>query len=226
MELKVQKRNGFGGAQAAILRAGGLVPAELYGHNVENVHLSVPVKDMMTAYKTAGESEIINLVVDGETTPVLIHDVQFHPISQEFQSVDFYQVDMKEELELMVPFEFVGEAPAVKNHGGILTKAMEELKVKCLPANIPHAIKIDLSILTDLNQSIYVRDIPKSDKYNILTDSNNAIVSISEPMKEEEIAPAVEAKVEDVKVEGEEKVAARAAAKATTPEAPTKEAKK
>jgi large subunit ribosomal protein L25 len=214
MELKVQKRNTFGGSQSAVLRASGLVPAELYGNGVENVHLAVPVKDMMTAYKRAGESEIINLVVDGKTTPVLIHDVQFHPLSQEFQSVDFYQVNMNEELELAVPFEFVGEAPAIKNFGGILTKAMDEVEVKCLPANIPAHIKIDLSTLANLNQSIYVRDLPASDKYKIVSDPNNAIVSISEPMKEEEIVPAVEAKIEDIKVEGEEKVAARAAAKA------------
>lgn len=225
MELKVQKRNTFGGSQSAVLRASGLVPAELYGHNVANVHLAVPVKDMMTAYKQAGESEIINLVVDGKTTPVLIHDVQFHPISQEFQSVDFYQVDMKSEIELAVPFEFIGEAPAVKGLGGVLTKAMDELEVKCLPGNIPHSIKIDLSVLTDLNQSIYVRDLPQSDKYKILTDANNAIVSISEPMKEEELAPAAEVKVEDVKVETEEKKVARDAAKAVAPEA-GKEVKK
>jgi large subunit ribosomal protein L25 len=223
MELKVQKRDAFGGSQSATLRASGLVPAELYGHGVKNVHLAVPVKDMMSAYKQAGESEIINLVVDGKTTPVLIHDVQFHPISQDFQSVDFYEVDMNAELELAVPFEFVGEAPAIKNFGGILTKAMDEVEVRCLPANIPQDIKIDLSVLVNLNQSIYVRDLPNSDKYKIVSDPNNAIVSISEPMKEEELAPKPEAKVEDVKVETELKKDARDAAKTSAaPEAGAK----
>jgi len=215
MELKVQKRSELGGAKVAALRAKGFVPAELYGHGVENVHLAVGIKDLRAAYAKAGESEIINLVIDGKTKPVIIHDVQFDTLSQEFQTVDFYEVNMKEELEIGVPFEFIGDAPAVKNFGGVLVKAMDTLEIKCLPTDIPQHITIDLSKLENLNQSIYVRDLPKSDKYKIVTEGSTVIVSISEPAKEEEI-PAAAPSVEDVKVESEEKKAARDAEKAAT----------
>lgn len=217
MELKVQKRSELGSSKVAALREKGLIPAELYGRGIENIHLAVPVKDLRAAYAKAGESEIINLVVDGKARPVIIHDIQFDTLTQEFQTVDFYEVNMKEELELAVPFEFKGDAPAVKNHGGVLVKAKTELEIKCLPANIPAHITIDLSGLTELNQSIYVKDLPKSDKYKIITDPSTVIVSISEPAKEEEI-PAPAPSIDDVKVESEEKKAARDAEKAAATE--------
>src|SRR3989344_749620 len=226
MDLQVQKRNELGSGKVVFLRGKGMIPAELYGHGVANIHLTVPVKDLAAAYKTAGESEIINLVVDGQNKPVIIHDIQFHPITQDFQSVDFYEVDMNAELELAIPFEFMGEAPAVKAFGGILTKAMDALEIVCLPANIPQHIVIDLSKLTELNQSIYVRDLAASDKYKIVTNPSTVIVSISEPVVEE-VTPVAEVKIEDIKVEGEEKKAARVAAKfAAAHQAGGKEGKK
>lgn len=206
MELKAQKRSELGSIKAEKLRESGMIPAELYGHNIENIHLAVDAKELKTVYNKAGESEIVNLVVDGETKPTIIHDIQIHPISEEFRSVDFYQVNMKEEIELAVPFNFIGTAPAVKNFGGVLVKAMEELEIVCLPGNIPGEIDIDLSTLTELGSSIYVKDLPESDKYRILTDPSTVIATVSEPREEEE-EPGIS--VEDVKVEGEEKKAAK-----------------
>lgn len=207
MELKAQKRSELGSVKANKLRESGMIPAELYGHNIENMHLAVDSKELRVVYNEAGESEIVNLVVDGETKPTIIHDIQIHPISEEFRSVDFYQVNMKEEIELAIPFNFVGEAPAVKNFSGVLVKAMEELEIVCLPGNIPGEIDIDLSTLTELHSSIYVKDLPESDKYRILTDPSTVIATVSEPREEEE--EEEEISVEDVKVEGEEKKAAK-----------------
>lgn len=219
MDLKVQKRDKFGG-QVAALKKQGLVPAELYGHHVDNIHLSVPLKDFRIAYKKAGENQIINLQIDNETRPVLIYEVNRNPVTDELQSIDFYQVNMKEEIHTSVPLKFVGEAPAVKSLGGVLVRALDEIKVKALPADIPSEIVIDLSVLAELNQSIYVKDLPVSDKYKFELDASNVIVTVAE-QREEEVAPVVAPNLEEVKVETEEKVAARATAKAAT-ESPEK----
>ncbi len=211
MDLKVEKRDKFGG-QAAALRKKGVVPAELYGHDIENLHLAVALKDFRTAYKSAGENQIVNLKIGTESRPVLIHDVTKNNLTDEIQSIDFYQVNMNEEITTTVPVKFVGEAPAVKNFSGILVKSLNELKIKALPANIPAEITIDLSKLENLHQSVYIKDLATDNKFKILLDGGNVIVTVSE-QREEEVAPVVAPDLAEVKVEGEEKKAARDAEK-------------
>lgn len=220
MDLKAVKRTKFGSGVAA-LRKEGLVPAELYGHGIENLHLAVAAKDFRIAYKVAGENKVINLSLDGESRPVLIYEVAKDSLTDEFQSIDFYQVKMDEEISAKVPVKFLGEAPAVKNFGGVLVKALDEIAISALPANIPESIEIDLSKLTELNQSVYVRDLPVSDKYKFEIEGSNVIITVAAQREEEEI-PVAAPSLEDVKVESEEKKAARDASKAASSEADTK----
>jgi large subunit ribosomal protein L25 len=102
----------------------------------------------------------------------------------------------------------LGEAPAVKEHGGILNKSVAEIEVEALPGDLPHTLKIDLSKLTALNQSLYVKDIvvPKGVKF--LIDPGTAVATVTEKMAEEVVAP-VAVDVAEVKVETEEKKAER-----------------
>lgn len=220
MDLKVEKRDKFGG-QLATLRKQGFVPAELYGHGIQNIHLSVPLKDFKLAYKSAGENKIINLMVGGEAKPVLIYEINRNPITDELQSIDFYQVNMNEEIHTSVPLRFEGVAPAVKSLAGVLVKAMDEIKIKALPANIPSEIVVDLSALANLNQSLYVKDLPASTKYKFEVDPSNVVVTVSE-QREEEVAPVAAPALDQVVVETEEKKAARDASKTATAETPAK----
>src|SRR5882672_4069706 len=104
------------------LRTAGKLPAVLYGHNVETQSIELAEKDFAKAFKTAGESTLINLVVDGKIQPVLIHDVQHHYLNDQAIHVDFYAVNMDEKLKVRVPIHLTGEAGAVKNLGGTLVK--------------------------------------------------------------------------------------------------------
>jgi large subunit ribosomal protein L25 len=207
MELAVHAREKFGKA-VKLLRGQGLIPAELYGHGFPNAHLAVPAKDFRKAYKEAGESTIITLIVAGKKHPALIYNVQRDSVSDEVVHVDFYQVRMDEKIKTHVPLEFLGEAPAVKEHGGILNKSVAEIEVEALPGDLPHTLKIDLSKLTALNQSLYVKDIvvPKGVKF--LIDPGTAVATVTEKMAEEVVAP-VAVDVAEVKVETEEKKAER-----------------
>lgn len=202
-ELKVYKRDIFG-RRTQQLRDKGLIPAELYGHGVENIHLAVPADQFQRVYEEAGEHSIVNVDVDGDVRPVLIHDVAWDPIADAVLSVDFYQVRMDEKVTAHVPLELVGVSPAVENLGGTLIQVMDEIEVEALPSDLPHKIEVDISKLTELEESIYVRDLPKTDKFEFVAEPDTAVVSVSAPREEEEetegeIAP------EDVIVEGEEK---------------------
>ncbi len=197
------------GKSVKTLRKNGLVPAELYGHNLANIHLTVSVKEFFRIFKQVGESTVIELIFDGaeglkgeKKFNVLIHDVLRDPLTDEFSHIDFYAVKMDEKIKTKVSVVFVGEAPAVKEKGGILVKAIQEIEVEALPADLPHNIEVNLGSLTDIGSTISVKDINIGPKAKILINPEAVIASVIK-QKEEEAAPAIT--VEEIKVEGEEK---------------------
>lgn len=200
MELKTEKREILG-KRTKNLRAKGWLPVELYGHNIPNAHLSVPLLDFKKVFKEAGESAVINLIVEGQRRPVLIYDYQINPLTQEFQSVDFYEVRMDEKITAPAPIKFIGEAPAVKEKRGVLIKAMDEVEVEALPANLPHELIVNLAPLTEIGQSIFVKDIETKGDFKILVDLETVVATISEVQAEEEEKTSIS--VEEVLVESE-----------------------
>ncbi|MGC9968558.1 MAG: 50S ribosomal protein L25 [Minisyncoccia bacterium] len=214
MDLAVQKREKFG-RQTKALRAEGLIPAELYGHGLANIHLSVPVKDFTKVFKEAGMNTVVTLLVEKDKRPALIYEVMHDAITGEVAHVDFYQVRMDEKIKAKVPLEFTGEAPAVKEKGAILNKSMSEVEVEALPQDLPHKLLVDLAALDDVNKSIYVRDLVVPKGVEVLIEENTAVATATPPAPKEE-EKVVEEPVVDVsavKVEGEEKKAERAAEK-------------
>lgn len=213
MELVAQKREVFGRAVKP-LRAKGMVPAELYGKGVANLHLSVSRKDLQKIFKKAGENSMITLMVDNEKRPVLIHDLQKDPVNDDVFSVDFYQVRLDEKIKVKVPVEFLGIAPAVKDKGGILIKAIQEIEIEALPTDIPHSIPINLESLLEIGQNLYAKDLAVSDKFCLPLDSETVIATVRAPATEEqEVVATQPVDVASVKVEGEEKKAEREAKK-------------
>ncbi len=202
MELIVQKREIFG-RKVEALRQQGLIPAELYGRDRKNIHLSVSAKEFSRLFKEAGETTVINLILENEKLPVLIYDVSINPLNDQVIHVDFYQVRMDEKITTLIPLEFVGEASAVKEKNGILVKAMKAIEVQALPADLPRNIEINLSKLSDIGMSVYVKDLSVGKGVKILVDPETVVATITEPVKEEVVEKPVA--VEEIKVEGEEK---------------------
>ena len=203
MELIAQKRNIFG-KSVSRLRKNDLIPAELYGHGVENIHLSLPKKEFSEVFKRTGENEIINLAIDDKKIPVLIHETQVNSLTDEVIHVDLYQIKMTEKITVNVPLEFINDAPAVKEKDGVLVKAMHEIKIEALPGNLCHSIKVDLSSLDDIGKSIYVNNLFIPAEIKVLVDLQTVVATIAEKA-EEEAAPAEEVKIEEIVTEAEEK---------------------
>src|SRR3990167_654710 len=184
MELVAEKREVFGRAVRQ-LRIQGLIPAELYGHGLPNLHLSIPAKEFLKVLKEAGENTVVTVVVGSEKLPALIYDVARHPVSDEIVSVDLYQVRMDEKIKAAVPLEFTGEAPVVKEAVGLLVKSMHEVEVEALPADLPREITVDLGGLTELGQSIYAKDLSVPAGVKIVVDLETVVVAETEEKKAE-----------------------------------------
>lgn len=183
------------------IRKTGLIPAIIYGHGIATVHLAVKYPEFEKAFRKAGESTLVTLVVDGKPKNVIIQDVQRHFLHGKFLHADFYEVSMTEKLKATVALEFSGVSKAVKELGGILVTVISEVEVECLPADLPHNIPVDISILNTFSDAIYVRDLKIDAKIEVLSDGDAIVVKVDQPRDiEAELAAPV---VEDVsKVEG------------------------
>lgn len=214
MELTVQKREKFGKATNA-LRKAGLVPAELYGRGIANEHLAIPLKELRRVLKQAGQGTMVNVVVEGQKRPVMIHELMHDPVSDEITNVDLYQVRLDEKIKVRIPVEFTGESQAVKEKNGLLVKAMQDVEVEALPNDIPRSVSVDISKITDIGQSVYVKDIVIGSSVKFTAGADNVVATVTAKMTEEqEAALSAEVKPEDIKVETEEKKEARDAVKA------------
>ncbi len=212
--LKAEKRDIS--VKLSSIRDRGLIPAEIYGRGMENIHLCLDSKEFARTLKEAGETSIVNISVDGEVIPVLIHDFQKDAITGKFLTVDLHKVKMDEKITVSVPVVFVGESPAVKEQGGILITAMDEIEIEALPGDMPREISVDISRLSEIDSSVYVKDIVVSGKYEIATDSDSVIATVSAPEEEEVVAAPVD--VSAIKTEGDTKKAERDSKKASEEE--------
>ncbi|MFA7319610.1 MAG: 50S ribosomal protein L25 [Parcubacteria group bacterium] len=185
-------------------RKEGMIPAVVYGHNMKSKGIWVNALEFAKLLKKSGESTIIELNV-GEDKPknVLIYETQKDPIRGQYIHVDFFHVRMDEEIEKEVELVFIGEAPAVKELGGNLVKSVDEVNVKCLPADLPGEIEVDISVLKTFEDHICIKDLKVSDKVKFDIDPETVIASVAPPRSEAELE-GLETKVEaDVtKVEG------------------------
>ena len=171
----------------ATIRSNGMVPAVVYGARVENTSISVPSIAFKKAFKEAGESTAIALDLDGVKLDVLIHDLQVDPVHGFPVHVDFLAIDMNKPIEVAIPLEFVGIAPAEKNGLGTLVKVIHEIEVKGLPKDIPHNIGVDVSTLETLENQIHVKDIILPVGVTMITEGDEvvALVTVAKEEKEE-----------------------------------------
>lgn len=177
----------------------GMIPAVLYGQKKENKSLWLEELAFGKVFEKAGENTVVVLDLEGGAKDnVLICDYQIDPLSGKFRHVDFLRINMKEDVETNVPLVFVGEAPAVKEKGGILIKVLDEVEVKCLPGNIPQEFEVDLTKLVNFEDVISISDLAIPEGVEILDDPETVIASVSEPRSEEELAELNEKVEEDV----------------------------
>lgn len=185
-------------------RKQGLVPAVVYGKKVEPQSLWVNDLDLKRLLKSAGESVIIDLIIGGKAgRNVIFHEIQKDPLTSKYIHIDFFQVRMDEKIETEVELLFSGESPAVKESGGVFVRNIDKIKIRCLPADLPSHIDVDISTIKTFDDHIAAKDLKISDKVELEMDPETVIALVSPPRSEEELAQLEEKVEEDVtKVEG------------------------
>lgn len=215
--LKAGKREILG-RKVKKLRWEGILPANVYGKKVKSQALQVAIGDFKKIFASVGETGLVDLKTNGQTRPVLIHNVQLDPVTDEPLHADFLQVDLKVKVTATVPIEFVGESPAEKTQEGIVVEQITEVEVEALPTDLPDQITVDISGLEKVDDAVYVKDLNVDrSKVELKEDPEGIVVNVAPPAKEE-VAPPPE------EVPGAEAEAAEAAeGEAPAEEAPAKE---
>lgn len=207
-QLAVEKRTVLGKAVKKLRRDQGILPANIYGKDIPSVAVQLPSKDFSSLYAEVGTSGLLDLVLDGQTRPVLIHDVHVDPVTKDPLHADFYQVNMREKVTTSVPLVTVGEPKAVTDKIGLLMQPVAEIEVEALPADLPENIEVNVEHLAAIGDQILVSDLKAPSGVAILTEPSQVAIKIddiiSEEAKkqaEEEAAAAEEAAAEQA--EGE-----------------------
>ncbi len=210
------------GPKAKDLLKEHMIPAVMYGHDVETQSLTVPFADFRKVYIQAGTSSLVDVNVDGKVAvKALIKDVQVNPLTMSPIHIDFHQVNMKEKMTANIPLVFIGESVAIKVLGGTLVKSLDHVEVECLPTDLPHEIEVDLSALATFDDMITVGSLKLPKGVEVTDESESIIATVDEPLTEEEMKKLEESQLGDVtavKSEAELKKEEEAKA-ATEPEA-------
>lgn len=212
MDLSVKTRDVLG-KKVKALRKEGLIPAELYGHGFKNIHLALPAKEFNKVLKAAGSTSVVTLLLGKESKSAMIHEVMRHSVTSEIIHVDLHQVRMDELVKADVPLEFIGEAPAIKAFSAVINKSISTIEVEAFPQDLPHNILVDLSVLDELDKTIYVKDLKCPKGVTFLVDAETAIATATPPAPEEIAEPTGTVDVSAITTEGEEKKAERDAEK-------------
>jgi large subunit ribosomal protein L25 len=168
------------------LRKAGFLPAVVYGKKTPSTPISVSKKDFIKVWKEAGESGVVELRGKSGNFDVLIHDVSYNPLSDQPEHIDFYAFEKGKKIEVEVPLEFIGVAPAVKDLGGNLMKVLRELKISADPQHIPHSIEVDISVLTTFESQILAEQIKLPLGVDLIEKSDEVVAAVSEPKTETE----------------------------------------
>jgi large subunit ribosomal protein L25 len=209
--LEATTRTRFGKNEAGRLRREGRVPSVLYGGvkgesgAPEALPISVEPKALLRIlHSQSGANTIITLALGSESTKVMLKEFQLDPVSRHLLHADFYRVAMDKPITVTVPIVLRGEAPGVKQQGGLLDFVHREIEIECLPADIPEHIDVDVSELM-LNQSIRLRDILGTMKWTPISEADLMLVHVvaqkaeAEPVAAEAEAAATPAEPEVIK---------------------------
>lgn len=179
----------------------GNISGILYGPGIENIMVQVNKQEFEKAYDLAEET-LITLNIDNKDYSVLIYYTQQDPVTSDYIHIDFYQPNLKEEVETEIELEIIGEAPAVKNLGGTLITNIKEINIKALPKDIPNSIKIDVSGLNTFEDHILIKDIKVPAGVKVMDDPEEIVVQVTEPEKvDEELAKPIEGKPAELVIE-------------------------
>ena len=160
-ELKADPRSDLGKGASRRLRRAGKVPAILYGGGQESLPLLLDQMDLINQMQNeAIYSHILTLNIDGRTESAVLRDIQRHPFKPTLVHLDFLRVSADRKLRAHIPLHFLNESASkgVKQQGGVVSHALIDIEISCLPKDLPEFIEVDLADL-GMGETIHLSQV-------------------------------------------------------------------
>ena len=195
-KLTISAREPEGSRSTRRLRRSGRVPGVIYGGDGDPLAFSADARELRNALAATGA--VLEVVADGDTTPVVLKSAQYHPVRGETMHVDLLRVNLKIAIHAVVPLELVGgdDSPGVKD-GGVLEHITRELNIEALPAEIPESLTFDVSHL-QINDTVTLADVPVPDGVVLLDDLEETTIATLSPPRIEVEPDEIESETEIV----------------------------
>ncbi|MDE0109038.1 MAG: 50S ribosomal protein L25 [Bryobacterales bacterium] len=178
IEMEVAVREERGKNAARRLRLTGNVPATVYGLGKAPRAISVNTKAMTSVLKEpSGHNRVFNITCDGVQEHAMAVDYQIDPVKHSLLHVDLLRVDVNKPVTVSVPIKAVGTAFGVKTEGGFEEMVSREVRIECLPLDIPESLDVDVTDL-HVGEAIRAKDLPASDKWTLADFEQKVLVHI------------------------------------------------
>jgi large subunit ribosomal protein L25 len=173
------------------LRKQGIVPGNIVASGRDSVAIQLNGLDFQRYLAKNAPTTVLRLILDGGKAgeTVMVQRVEHEPVTRAILHVDFIQVNMSQAMRARVPIHMEGDAPGVKTYNGLLLTLLDHVEVEARPADLPQALPLDVTGLTELNMMLHVSDIAVPKNVKVLTDPDEAVVRL-EPPRTIEAAPA------------------------------------
>lgn len=184
-KIEVHKRDKMGSRDVKSLRKEGKIPGIYYSADSKaSTPFYIIDSDLTKAFRSG--AHLYQVSVGGKLRNVIFKEVQYHPVTDNILHIDIYGVSLKEKIDIKVPVHLIGDAKGVSLDGGHLTQSLNDVDIKCLPAEIPEYIEVDVTEL-GINESLYVKDIATSEKVEITASENLVVASITHGITENDL---------------------------------------
>ncbi len=201
LKMNIQSRSDVGSNYANKLRQQDLIPGIIYSRGEETRHVQVDSAEFLRVYRVAGTTSIIDLELEGKTYPVIIKELQKHPVKNQYLHIDFQELSADETIKMFIPINLINR-DEIRLQPSVLTQLIDEVEIECLPADIPTVAEVDV-VDIDFTTPVLVKDldIAKNEKITMLTDVESVVCTLSEPSYDEEEEEELAASDEDIDVE-------------------------
>ena len=163
------------------LRRDGFVPGIVYGPSTDSLSVKFPYRAIEVTLMNAGGTNLIDIMVNGDTYPSLAREVQRDVVRGDILHVDFLAVDESQRIRVEVPIVMDGTSPVVAAREGILITGRSSLTLEVFPSDIRDRIIIDLTKLTEMGAEVLVRDLTFGENVTVHNDPNEMLAKIVQP---------------------------------------------
>ncbi|KHD85025.1 50S ribosomal protein L25/general stress protein Ctc [Heyndrickxia ginsengihumi] len=184
--LEAKTRNVKSHSEVNRLRRSGYIPGVIYGYKVDNIPVYVNDAELLKMIRESGRNGVLMLDIDGKKQNVVLHDIQTDRLKNQVIHIDFFAVDMSQDIESSVRVNLPEDCAGVKD-GGVLQQSLHELSVTAKPDQIPDSITIDITNL-QVGETVTVGDIRNQYPFTINHEDSETIASVLPPRQEEEIS--------------------------------------